>query len=142
MIEFTVLGDAQAQGRPRAGRTRSGKVRMYDPQSSRTYKQYVKLVASQHAPKKLILGPVSVSIKIYRQIPKCMSKKLRKLSLDEIYRPTKKPDCSNIAKGIEDALNGVIYKDDSQIVELQVSKYYSEKPRVEITIKEMDQEVS
>ncbi|GAA0491114.1 RusA family crossover junction endodeoxyribonuclease [Salinibacillus aidingensis] len=142
MIKFTVLGDAQAQGRPRAGRTRSGQVKMYDPQSSRTYKQYVKLVASQHAPKNLILGPVSVSIKIYRQIPKSMSKKLRKLSLDEIHRPTKKPDCSNIAKGIEDALNGVIYKDDSQIVELQVSKYYSEKPRVEVTIQEIDQEVS
>ena len=41
-------------------------------------------------------------------------------------RPTKKPDNDNIAKIILDALNGVAYQDDKQVVSLQVEKYYTE----------------
>lgn len=110
---------------------------MYDPKKSKDYKQYVRLVAGQHSPKKQIEGQIEVFIKIYRQIPKSMTKKLKKASIDEIHRPTTKPDVTNIAKGIEDALNGLIYKDDSQIVDLHISKYYSENPRVEVEIREL-----
>lgn len=110
---------------------------MYDPKESREYKEYVSLIAKQHAPKKPIDGPVSVSIKIYRQIPKSTTKKDRALFLAGIKRPVVKPDGTNYAKGIEDALNGIIYKDDSQIVDLQVQKYYSDNPRVEISVKEI-----
>jgi Holliday junction resolvase RusA-like endonuclease len=35
---------------------------------------------------------------------------------------------------VKDALNSVIWKDDSQVVDLVVSKWYSETPRVEVTI--------
>ncbi|WP_079708105.1 RusA family crossover junction endodeoxyribonuclease [Paraliobacillus ryukyuensis] len=138
MIKFTIPGEPVAQGRPRAGKTKYGKTVLYDPRKSKNYKQYIKLVASQHVPHKQIEGQISMHLKIYRQIPKSMTKKLRKASIDEIHRPTTKPDCSNIAKGIEDALNGMIYKDDSQIVDLHVSKFYSENPRVEVEIKVLD----
>ncbi|GAA5417963.1 hypothetical protein Pryu01_03041 [Paraliobacillus ryukyuensis] len=138
MIKFTIPGEPVAQGRPRAGKTKYGKTVLYDPSKSKNYKQYIKLVASQHVPVKQIEGQISMRLKIYRQIPKSMTKKLRKASIDEIHRPTTKPDCSNIAKGIEDALNGMIYKDDSQIVDLRVSKYYSENPRVEVEIKVLE----
>ena len=53
-----------------------------------------------------------------------------------IIRPTKKPDLDNIAKAVLDSLNGIAYKDDSQIVSMVVSKKYSNRPRVEITLKE------
>lgn len=48
--------------------------------------------------------------------------------------PTKKPDCDNIAKIICDALNGVAYDDDKQIVALKVTKIYSDEPRVIVWI--------
>lgn len=44
MIKFTAFGNAVAQGRPKAS-TRNGKVRMYDPDKSRDYKNYLRLVA-------------------------------------------------------------------------------------------------
>jgi Holliday junction resolvase RusA-like endonuclease len=110
---------------------------MYDPKESKDYKKYVSLIARQHAPKKPIEDPVSVSLKIYRQIPESTTKKDRALFLAGIKRPVVKPDNSNYAKGIEDALNGIIYKDDSQIVDLTISKFYSDNPRVEISIKEI-----
>ena len=50
-------------------------------------------------------------------------------------RPTKKPDLDNIIKAIADSLNGIAYKDDAQIVELKSKKFYSDTPRVEVTIK-------
>jgi len=111
---------------------------MRDPKESRSYKQYVGLVARQNAPIKLYEGALDVRLKIYRQIPKSMTKKLRKLSIAGINRPVVNPDIDNYQKAIFDALNGIIYKDDSQIVDLNVSKFYSDDPRVQVSIRELD----
>lgn len=137
MIEFTVLGHAVAQGRPRAGKTRNGRTILYDPAKSRSYKEYVRLVASQNAPKSLLTGPLSVRMVIYRETLKSFSRRKKLLAEEGEVRPTTKPDLDNHAKSICDALNGIIYKDDSQIVDLSVSKFYSENPRVEIRIEEI-----
>ena len=137
-LSFVVPGPCIPQGRPRAGK-RGKKIIMYDPKESKDYKRYVSLIARQHAPKKPYEGELSVHLKIYRQIPKSTTKKDRALYLEGIKRPVVKPDNTNYAKGIEDALNGIIYKDDSQIVDLQVSKFYSDNPRVEINIKDITQ---
>ena len=82
----------------------------------------------------MIEGPCVLDIIAYFEVPKSKSKKFREAALSGLERPTKKPDLSNIIKGIEDALNGLVYKDDSSIVSLKIQKYYSEFPRVEIEI--------
>lgn len=142
MIVFTIPGEPVSQGRPRAGKIQRGPKRgqtvLYDPIESKTYKRYVSLIARQHAPKTPLEGPLSVRIKIYRNIPKSTTKKDRALISEGIKRPITKPDNTNYAKGIEDALNGIIYKDDSQIVDLQIQKYYSDDPRVEVRVQEID----
>ena len=55
--------------------------------------------------------------------------------LDGIIRPTKKPDADNVLKVVADSLNHIAYKDDSQIVDAYVRKFYCEKPRIEVTIR-------
>ncbi len=137
MIEFTVLGEAIAQGRPRAGKTWTGKTVIYDPSKSRNFKEYVKLVASQNAPRTLLEGALKVRVTVYRETLKSFSNRKKELAESRLLRPVTKPDLDNHAKSVLDALNGVIYKDDSQIVDLTVSKYYSEKPRVEVRIEEV-----
>jgi len=52
----------------------------------------------------------------------------------------KKPDADNIIKIIADALNGLAYKDDCQIVRLEFEKFYALTPRVEIWIREREEE--
>ena len=42
--------------------------------------------------------------------------------------PLKKPDIDNCIKVILDSLNGIAYKDDSQVVSLKIEKYYADKP--------------
>lgn len=137
MVEFTVLGEAVAQGRPRAGKTRAGRTVLYDPAKSKNFKEYVKLVASQSAPKALLEGALKVRVVVYRETLKSFSNRKKELAESRLLRPVTKPDLDNHAKSVLDALNGVIYKDDSQIVDLTVSKYYSEKPRVEVRIEEV-----
>jgi Holliday junction resolvase RusA-like endonuclease len=137
MIQFTVYGEPVAQGRPRATMI-NGHIRMYDPKKSRDFKDYVRLVASEHRPEKLLEGPISLVVKVYKPTLKSFSKKKKAAAEAGQLRPTSKPDVSNYLKLIEDALTGVIWKDDSQIIDCSISKYYSETPRTEIQIKEMD----
>ena len=138
MISFTIPGECVPQGRPRAGKTKYGKIVMYDPKQSKDYKQFVSLIARQHAPKTKLEGALSVRMKIYRQIPKSTTKKDRALFLAGIKRPVVKPDIDNYTKGVLDALNNIIYHDDSQVVDLYASKFYSDKPRVELEVREID----
>lgn len=136
MIRFTVYGEPKAQGRPRFAR-RGNFVTTYDPKDSREYKDTVYSVALQHRPPSPLEGPLEVYIDCYRSIPKAFSqKKVMAACLGEI-KPTSKPDVDNYAKGIKDALNGLVWKDDSQIVLLQVRKLYSQTPRVEIAVNEV-----
>ncbi|MBT2601403.1 MULTISPECIES: RusA family crossover junction endodeoxyribonuclease [unclassified Oceanobacillus] len=137
MTSFIVPGNPVSQGRPRAGK-RGSKIIMYDPKESKEYKQYVALIAKQYAPKIPYEGPLSVRLKIYRQIPKSTTKKDRALYIEGIKRPVVKPDTDNYTKAVLDALNGIIFKDDSQVTDLFASKYYSDKPRIEIDIQELD----
>lgn len=139
MIKFIIDGNPVAQGRPRATIIR-GRVHVYDPETSRDYKTYVRLSARQYAPDNPLESPLDVRLDIYRQIPKSFSKKRKnECELGEV-RPTTRPDVDNYIKSILDGLNGLIFKDDSQIVDLTVSKYYSKSPRVEVQIKEIANE--
>ncbi|MBD7984436.1 RusA family crossover junction endodeoxyribonuclease [Sporosarcina sp. Sa2YVA2] len=126
MIRFEIPGEVVAQGRPRATRIGKG-VRMYDPPKSSAYKQHVAEVAKEHAPKKPLEAPLMVRMVIYRQFLQSWTKKQRKDAEDGILLPVTRPDLSNYCKGIEDALNGIIWKDDSQIVSLTLEKHYAER---------------
>lgn len=81
---------------------------------------------------------LQVIIYAYYEIPKSMSKKDRLAVMDGKLFPTKKPDADNIGKVVCDALNGLAYHDDKQIVDLHVMKRYagaSGEPYVAVTIK-------
>lgn len=136
MIEFTIYGDPVAQGRPRFSNA-GGFVKAYDPKKSRDYKDYVKLAAAEKAPAKLLEGALSIVIKVYRPMPKAFSQKKAAEAEAGRIRPITKPDADNYLKGIKDALKNIMWKDDSQIVDAYVSKWYSQKPRVEVQIQEI-----
>jgi Holliday junction resolvase RusA-like endonuclease len=75
-------------------------------------------------------------LKAFYSIPKSTSKKKSEDMKRWIIRPIKKPDLDNVCKIIADALNGIVYKDDTQIVKIIAEKYYAETPCVEVSIKE------
>lgn len=134
VLKITIPGVTQAQERPRF--SRQGKhVKTHDAPKSKSYKDFVKLVAWQKKPSELITGPIKLQADIYLMPPKKYhTGPKRVLMASGELRPTTKPDADNLIKGIKDGMSKIIWHDDAQIVEMTVRKYYSEQPRAEVTI--------
>lgn len=126
MITFTVPGVPVPKGRPRFAK-RGNFVTTYTPEKTASYENLVKVLAMQEMRgAKPIEGAVSVVIDISICPPASWSKKKQAQALNDLIRPTGKPDLDNVAKGILDAMNGVVYLDDKQVFELTARKYYCE----------------
>jgi Holliday junction resolvase RusA-like endonuclease len=136
-IEFTIPGEPCAKGRPRMGRSKSGFAVAYTPEKTRTREGVIASIAMDAMKgREPFTGPVSVSILAYLGIPKSWPKK-RIADPDTWGRPTKKPDADNLLKLVTDALNGIGYKDDSQIVTVLCAKFWASNPRTDIWIEEV-----
>lgn len=134
---FTIYGEPKAKGRPRFAK-RGNFVSTYTPQETLNYENLIKIsFETQVEDKYLIQGEIKAIIKAYLSIPKSTPKKRESGMLMGGIHPVKKPDCDNIGKTVLDALNGIAYRDDSQIVVLHVEKHYSHEPRVEVEILEI-----
>lgn len=84
--------------------------------------------------------PLTIEINFYRNIQSSISKKERKRRANGATMPIVKPDIDNYTKAVLDSLNGLAWKDDNQIVRIVATKFYSEIPRTEITIKKYENE--
>jgi Holliday junction resolvase RusA-like endonuclease len=82
-----------------------------------------------------MIGLLELEMKAYCPIPKSMPKNLRELAEEEKLRQGKRPDLSNQIKLFEDAGNGVIFQDDARISRIVAEKWYSPRPRLEITVR-------
>lgn len=112
-------------------------MRAITPKKTREYENVIKVFAQKEMKalkSKPLQCAVVVMIDAYRSIPKSFTKKKRAEIEAGTLRPTTKPDADNIAKAVLDALNGVVFHDDNQVVSLSVQKFYSDDPRVEIKI--------
>ena len=110
----------------------------YIPSNVKAYERKVRqqaIIAMMSKP--VIKGSVSVSITIYRSTLAGFSKKRYEAALRGEYRPVTRPDVDNVAKNILDALKGTIFKDDAQVVDLHVSKYYGKSAHVDIVVEEL-----
>ena len=133
-INLTIPGEPTGKGRHRT--TKTGHT--YTPEKTRSYEKEVQTCYQMdYMGKQLLEGELIAEIDAYFKIPKSATKGKRLAMKNNIVRPTKKPDISNIIKIIEDALNKVAYKDDSQIVEVIGRKWWTlDNPRVEVLIYE------
>ena len=77
-------------------------------------------------------------MEIRLQVPASWSKKKQAQALDGLMFPTKKPDVDNVVKAIFDALNGIVWGDDVQVVWLAASKRYDAIPGVLVGIRAVE----
>ena len=124
------------QGRPRFVK-RGNFVQTYDPKTSKEFKEKLKGLAKQECPT-VSERALEVSIVFYMGIPKSKSKKWRELAARNEEKCTVHKDLDNLAKSVLDALTGTMWKDDSQIVTLKLYKVYSDVPRIEMEVHEID----
>lgn len=109
---FTVPGDVLGKPRPRVNRNG----RVWTPKK---FKKYEDLIADMYRETGCgrFSGPVSVKVDTYRSLPKSRPQKVAQ-------EPDRyKPDADNILKIVLDALNGVAYEDDNQVVVCSVCKH-------------------
>lgn len=131
-MTFIIPGTPVAKGRPRMGRFGT-----YTPEKTVAYESLVQLAYMQRCENKRLEGPLRAEVRLYFPIPKSETKgNARKMSSGEI-RPAKRPDLDNCLKAIFDALNGIAYDDDSQIVSVTCEKYYGKEPRAVVGVEEM-----
>ncbi len=112
-------------------RARHGVGRVYDSQKDIKFAYGIAL-RSQNRSGYLYTGPLGLNITFYLPIPKSREKQSLQ-GQPHIYTP----DLSNLIKLIEDCANGILYKDDCAIAEINAKKCYDNSPRTEFTIVEM-----
>jgi len=134
-VKLVIPGEPCAKQRPRLGKRHT-----YTPDKTVNYETLVKQLYITQGHERLE-GALKMTVNAFFSIPKSASKKNREKMLRGEIRPTKRPDWDNVGKIISDALNEMAYKDDCQIVDATVRKWYSDNPRVEVEITELTPEV-
>ncbi|ENZ9555996.1 RusA family crossover junction endodeoxyribonuclease [Clostridioides difficile] len=132
-VNFTIDGEPVGKERPRMN---SITKRTYTPNKTRDYEELIRWLY-QSKVKYYFTGYIKMTLRCYYSIAKSNSKKVKEQKRNNVLRPSKKPDIDNVVKIIADSLNEIAYKDDTQIVEVVASKYYSDNPRVEVILEDV-----
>lgn len=141
-LAFTVWGVAQPKGNMRAINIPGMKFPIVT-ETNRSVKSWSQLVAEganralgQLPPgeRGLLLGPVRLTIGFYLPCPKkFQTKRRRGVPVAHLTAP----DLDKLARGIGDSLTQVVYRDDAQVVEAVIGKFYAgvdELPHVTIRV--------
>ena len=132
LLQLVIPGEPCGKQRPRfvmaTGRT-------YTPGKTVNAETLIKeLFAQAYSGFVPLTCALSLTVIAYMGVPVSTTKKHRERMLAQQWWPTKKPDADNILKLAADALNGLAYVDDKQIVTAHIHKVYSDRPRLEINI--------
>lgn len=130
-IQFTVLGNPQPQGSTRAfipkGWNRA--IITSDNPKNKSWRQETASQAiNAMNGREMFMGAVELVADFYFDRPTSKKKALHKIT---------KPDVSKLARSVEDAMTGIVYKDDSQIVSETVRKHFGLPARVEIQVRQL-----
>lgn len=132
-VLIEVPGVPVAKGRPRhaIGRGERPFIMAYTPAATRLYEEQLRFAGKAAMSGAVPLtGPLAMEVTVYVPIPMSFTKKRTAAARAGYEFPAKKPDADNFAKIAMDGLNGIVYGDDSQIVDLHVQKLYSDQPRL------------
>lgn len=137
-LVFSFKGIPRGKGTARAA-VRGRFATVYKDGKTRQYENSVaKLAKDAMAGRPPLTGALSVSMRFRMPIPKSAPKWQRLAMAAGEIPHTSKPDCSNALKAIEDAFNGVVWVDDSQIVRGFQTKVYSDHPGVDVRVEALE----
>jgi Holliday junction resolvase RusA-like endonuclease len=83
-------------------------------------------------------GAVELRVVLWLPVPLSWSKKKQEQALGGVILPTGKPDFDNLVKQLCDALKGIVWRDDAQVVDAFIWKRYSSKPEMVAEIRPLD----
>lgn len=146
-IVIDIPGHPVAKGRARSHviRKKSGGIattkggapiiKHYTPEKTRRWEEQARYFAAQemrgNSP---LTGPIELHLEIRLAIPASWPAWKRGAALCQVIMPTSKPDSDNVEKAAKDAMNGVVWLDDSQVVTSSKRKGYSQIPGVRLVV--------
>jgi len=139
MTNITIITQIGTKPRPRFAKI--GKfVRTYTPKTALTYERYIASEYQRLGGKYYGTEPLLITIIFYFKLPKNKPKYMHwccnngfRLICDN------HKDLDNLAKAVLDALNGIAYDDDKQVISLEINKdYTAEQERIEIFIEQAE----
>jgi len=135
ILQLDIPMHAQGKGRPRSGQSGVH----YTPKDTRNKEAYMMMTAAKEmGDKPIVSGPIILSIGILISLKKNLTKAEKIRYEKGMMYPTQKPDIDNILKSIMDALNGIVWLDDKQVVRVIIFKDYTElRPLIQVKIEEM-----
>jgi Holliday junction resolvase RusA-like endonuclease len=137
IVTFTIDGDPVPKGRPRFAR-RGQFVQTYTDAKTIDYETHVALKARQAiGASEPFKGALTVFLYLRYAVPPSYSKKRKEACLRGVEYP-KKIDIDNVYKSITDAMNGIVYVDDSQITEAHITKVYAEIAGANVMVQETE----
>ena len=137
IVTFEVKGDPVPKGRPRFAR-RGQFVQTYTDAKTIDYETHVAMKARQAiGASEPLQGALTVFLYLRYTIPASYSKKRKEACLRGVEYP-KKVDLDNVYKSITDAMQGIVYANDSQIVEAHITKVYAETAGANIMVQECE----
>lgn len=135
MIRFTIPGQPQGKGRAKVVKV-GGFTRMATPEKTVAYEGLIAFAAQQAmAGRPMLEGALAVDMFIDCQVPASWSTKKQRSALAGEVFPTTKPDKDNVIKAVYDGCNGVVWKDDVQVVDGMQRKRYSATPGVTVVVR-------
>ena len=139
IIELIVPGEPVGKQRAKVFpvRTKTGFIirRGVTPAKTVSYETLIReLFAVKYPGFQPLEGPLVLKIEAFLGIPKSASRKKREAMAAGEILPEKRPDFDNLAKTAADALEGVAFRNDSQIADAQIRKRWSLAPRLKILI--------
>lgn len=135
MLTITIPGEPIGKGRPKFSRAAG---RAYTPAKTVNAEAFVKSEAVRQVGQVCLEGPLKLRLVAVCSVPASWSKKKQAAALAGEVLPTGKPDLDNIAKLYADALNGILWRDDSQIVGMELRKVYGEHPQTLLVVETLD----
>jgi Holliday junction resolvase RusA-like endonuclease len=133
-VTISLPGAPRGKGRPRFGR-RGSFVAVWTDKKTFAYEELLTEAGMDAmAPNLPHLGALSVRIEAGMPVPASWSRKKQQAALAGDLNPTGKPDFDNIAKIVGDALNKIVWKDDSQIIVCAFRKFYAAEPALTVMV--------
>ena len=133
-IEFFISGTPKSWKAPQFNR-KTGSV--YKGKQEKAWQESIWGQAMPHAPETPWTGPVMMTLIFHMPIPQSWPKWKRELVGRGAWYCDRKPDWTNLAKAFEDALKGVFFVDDSQVVLVCCLKMWHELAGVRVVLKKL-----
>ena len=134
-IRVVIPGEPAAKGRPRIGKMANGRPMAFTPAKTRTREGVIaSLAMDAMAGRAPLTVPLCVSLLAVMAIPASWPKKRQAAALAGAELPAKRPDLDNLLKLATDAMNGIVYADDVQIVEVRARKVYGPVPQTIVIV--------